>query len=84
MKCFVAGVSYLRLWLRLKKKRGGKTKVVRGRKTPFNARSTTSVRRKHQSPIEEEGEGSGGVDLAALSCMIDDKLKAQAKRIIKG
>ena len=81
---FCGGCIPSKIVVASKKKKGGKTKVVRGRKTPFNARSATSLRRKHQSPIEEEGEGSGGVDLAALSCMIDDKLKAQAKRIIKG
>ncbi|CAD5332981.1 unnamed protein product [Arabidopsis thaliana] len=30
-----------------------------GKKTPFNARSATSLRRKHQSPIEEEGAAFG-------------------------
>ncbi|CAD5314656.1 unnamed protein product [Arabidopsis thaliana] len=67
-----------------KQKRGGKTKVVRGRKAPTNARSATGLRRKNRSPIEEEGEGSGGIDIPALSCMIDDKLKAQCEKIIKG
>jgi len=67
-----------------KQKRGGKTKVVRGRKAPTNARSATGLRRKNRSPIEEKGEGSGGIDIPAFSCMIDDKLKAQAEKIIKG
>ncbi|OAP08384.1 hypothetical protein AXX17_AT2G06050 [Arabidopsis thaliana] len=50
-----------------KQKRGGKTKVVRGRKAQSNARLATSMRRKNHVPIREKGESSSGVYFGALS-----------------
>ncbi|KAL9840385.1 putative Ulp1 protease family catalytic domain, papain-like cysteine peptidase superfamily [Arabidopsis thaliana] len=64
--------------------RGGKTKVVRGRKAQSNARLATSMRRKNHVPIREKGESSSGVYFGALSRMIDEKLKAQSEKILKG
>ncbi|KAG7640664.1 Ulp1 protease family C-terminal catalytic domain [Arabidopsis suecica] len=64
--------------------RGGKTKVVRGRKAQSNARLATGMRRKNHVPIREKGESSSGVYFGALSRMIDEKLKAQSEKILKG
>jgi len=67
-----------------KQKTGGKTKVVRGRKAQSNARPATGMRRKNHGPIGEKGESSSGVYFGALSRMIDEKLKAQSEKILKG
>nr|AAD15517.1 hypothetical protein [Arabidopsis thaliana] len=63
---------------------GGKTKVVRGMKAQSNARPATGMRRKNHGPIGEKGESSSGVYFDALSRMIDEKLKAQSEKILKG
>ncbi|KAG7627093.1 Ulp1 protease family C-terminal catalytic domain [Arabidopsis thaliana x Arabidopsis arenosa] len=70
--------------VRVENIRDGIAKVVRGRKTQPNARPAAGLRRKNKSPIEEEGERSGGIDINALTRMIDEKLKSQAEKIIKG
>ena len=67
-----------------KPKRGGKSRVVRSMKAPSNGRNSAGLRRKQKSPGIEDGERSDCVDVDVLSRMIDDKLKAQAERLIKG
>lgn len=42
------------------------------------------MRRKNHGPIGEKGESSSGVYFDALSRMIDEKLKAQSEKILKG
>ncbi|OAO92555.1 hypothetical protein AXX17_AT5G28500 [Arabidopsis thaliana] len=67
-----------------KPKRGGKSKVVRGRKGTKTGRNTIRLRRKQKIPGVDEREGFDCLDANALSRMLDDKLKAQEKRIIEG
>ncbi|KAG7610609.1 Papain-like cysteine peptidase superfamily [Arabidopsis suecica] len=67
-----------------KPKRGGKAKVVRGRKGTKTGRNTVGLRRKQKIPGVDEREGFDCLDANALSRMLDDKLKAQEKRIIEG
>lgn len=69
-----------------KQKRTGVLKggrVGKGSKQGRNQRNPTGIRRSHQSPPIEEAPASGSFDMNELSRMLDAKLNAHSKKIIK-
>ncbi|CAL9247680.1 unnamed protein product [Arabidopsis halleri] len=61
--------------------KGGR--VRKGSKQGRNPRNPTGIRRSHQSPPIEEAPASGSFDMNELSRMLDAKLNAHSKKIIK-